>query len=888
VRAALEGVPRPTGKVRFPGGRAQGADSAAEPKPRFPGMPLNNLPFRNPHFTGREEQLQAISDAFQSDGLASKIQRITGLGGIGKTQLAIHYAYTHAEDYEDVIWFVNAETPASIIAGYRDFLAKNGLLDQNADADEIVDKTKEWLSSHQSWLFIYDNADKKDDLRPYLPYLPNRPSDTNDIKGHILITARNAHQRIGESIGFSVFTDGDASLFLSKRLQSKKSQRISALAKRLGYLPLALEQAAAYMMNASISVDEYAELLDECSLGVFQDEEMSKPDFYNALITTTWEISFQKIKSEGARQLFNLCAYMAPDNIPLDFVEAVSNQLPDKLPDALRIGLGDPLEKNRWMKELTEYSLVRREGGELFIHRLVQEVVREQLKDEPQWLDMCFELMLYVHSFDFSTAELRTQFLRRASHAEAAIGYAKAQYQEDFSRQQDIANLYAWLGRGYSEMAWYAQALSAYQEALKIREKVLGKEHPNTATVYNNIALVYRDQGDYGKALEWHEKALAIHEKALGKEHPDTADSYNYIAVVYGEQGDYAKALEWHEKALAIREKALGKEHLDTASSYHNIAGIYNYQGEYEKALEQYEKALAIAEKILHAEHPDIATTYNNIALVYKNQGDYGKALEQYKKSMAIAEKILGKEHPNIAVVYNNIAGVYNYQGEYEKALEWHEKALTIHEKALGAKHPHTATGYSNIALVYRNQGNYDKALEGYGKALAIVEEVLGKEHPQTAITYSNIANVYNYQGDYAKALKFYEKALTIEEKALGEEHPDIATAYNNIAMVYYHQEEYKKALEWHEKALPICEKALGKDHPNTASSYNNTAMACYHQEEYEKALELFFKSYRVRFHKLGEKHPSTITAKENMEITYRECGLAESFEAWLQGKIDR
>jgi tetratricopeptide (TPR) repeat protein len=386
---------------------------------------------------------------------------------------------------------------------------------------------------------------------------------------------RNVLQPVKERISLSVFTPEDASLFLFNRLNEEKSPEMDKLAERLGYLPLALEQAAAYMINASKSVDEYAELLDECSLGVFQDAGMSKPDFYNALITTTWEISFQKIENEGARQLFNLCAYMAPDNIPLDLFAAYS----DQLPDTLRTGLRSPLEKDRWMKELTEYSLVRRVGDELFIHRLVQEVVREQLKDEPHWLDMCFELMLYVHSFDFSTAELRTQFLRLAPHAEAAIGHAKARYQEDSSRQQDIANLYVWLGRGYYEMAWYTQALSAYHEVLKIREKVLGKEHPDTAGSYNNIAVVYDHQGDYAKALEWHKKALGIKEKALGKEHPSTATGYNNIAWVYYHQGDYQKALDWFLKSYRAFLCKLGEKHPDTINTRKNMELTYRNSG---------------------------------------------------------------------------------------------------------------------------------------------------------------------------------------------------------------------------------------------------------------------------------------------------------------------
>ena len=228
----------------------------------------------------------------------------------------------------------------------------------------------------------------------------------------------------------------------------------------------------------------------------------------------------------------------------------------------------------------------------------------------------------------------------------------------------------------YNNCAEYSNALRLFERVKAIREKVLGKEHPDTARTYNNIATVYNVQGDYAKALEWYEKALAICEKMLGKEHPNNATTYNNIANVYSVQGDYTKALEWYEKALAIREKVLGKEHPNTAATYHNIAVVYNVQGDYAKALEWNEKALAICEKVLGKEHPNSAQTYNNIAHVYFRQGDYTKALEWYEKALSIREKVLGKEHPNTVATYNNIAAVYDAQGDYAKAkaLEWRLK----------------------------------------------------------------------------------------------------------------------------------------------------------------------------------------------------------------------
>jgi len=403
------------------------------------------------------------------------------------------------------------------------------------------------------------------------------------------------------------------------------------------------------------------------------------------------------------------------------------------------------------------------------------------------------------------------------------------------------------------------------------------------AELFHRMAQVYYQQGDYAQDLEWNEKARIIKENVLGKEHPDTAVMYDNMGKVYRNQGDYDKALVWYEKALAIKDKVLGREHPDTAVTYDNMAGIYDAQGDYKNALEWYGKALVIKEKVLGKEHPSTAMTYNNIAVVYDAQGEYDQALEWHEKALTIVEKILGKEHPYTAVTYDNMAGVYRALGEYEKALEWYEKALMIREKVLGKEHPDTAVTYNNMAGVYKVQGENDKALEWYEKALMIREKVLPPEHPDTATTYNNIGEVHGNLGDYAKSQEWLQKALAIVEKILGKEHPNTAVSYNNMALVYCNQGDYDKALEWYEKALMIREKVLGKEHPDTAVTYNNIAGVYYAQGDFTRALEWIVKTLRIDLKVLGRNHPHFLRRRDNAEITYAKSGRAEPFDVWLE-----
>ena len=395
-------------------------------------------------------------------------------------------------------------------------------------------------------------------------------------------------------------------------------------------------------------------------------------------------------------------------------------------------------------------------------------------------------------------------------------------------------------------MGNYSKALEFYTKALNIYEKVLGKDHPYTATSYNHVGLVYSDMGDYPKALEFYTKALDIREKVLGKDHPDTASSYNGIGTVYNAMGDYPKALEFYTKALNIDEKVLGKDHPDTANSYNNIGYVYGNMGDYAKALEFHTKALSIKEKVLGKDHPGTANSYNNIGSVYSNMGDYAKALEFHTKALSIKEKVLGKDHPGTATSYNDIGSVYSDMGNYSKALEFYTKALNIYEKVLGKDHPYTATSYNHVGLVYSDMGDYPKALEFYTKALDIREKVLGKDHPDTASSYNNIGSVYSGMGDYAKALEFHTKALDIDEKVLGKDHISSINIYNNIGNDYYYIGNYPKALEFHVKALNIHEKVLDKDHPHAATIYNNIGYVYNKMGDYLKAYSYSKKAYYV------------------------------------------
>ena len=269
----------------------------------------------------------------------------------------------------------------------------------------------------------------------------------------------------------------------------------------------------------------------------------------------------------------------------------------------------------------------------------------------------------------------------------------------------------------------YQEAILIARQVLEIRERINGPEHPDTATGFNNLAVLYKAMGDYAKAEPLYQRALAIYERALDPEHPLTAAGLNNLGLLYQLMGDYAKAEPLSRRALAITEKARGPEHPDTAANLGNLAGLYGAIGDYPKAEALYRRAVAINEKAGGPEHPETARSLNDLAVLYQAMGDYPKAEAFYRRGLAIREKALDPNHPDTAISLNNLAGLYRAMGDYAKAEALIRRAVAINEKARGPDHPETAISLNNLAVLFRAMGDYAKAEPLLLRALAIQEK---------------------------------------------------------------------------------------------------------------------------------------------------------------------
>jgi CHAT domain-containing protein/tetratricopeptide (TPR) repeat protein len=419
----------------------------------------------------------------------------------------------------------------------------------------------------------------------------------------------------------------------------------------------------------------------------------------------------------------------------------------------------------------------------------------------------------------------------------------------------------------------YAAALPLAEEALAVRERVLGREDCDTASSLDHVARLLRGMGDCATARPLMERALVIREKALGPEHRDTVVSLNNLANLLRDMGEYDTARPLFERALVNSQKAFGSESPETAASFHDLAVLLRDMGAYTAARPLFERALAIREKAFGPEHPRTAATLNSLAALFQNMGDYAAARPLFERSLAIREKALGPEDPRTAAGLNNLALLLDEMGDYATARPLFERALTISEGAFGPAHPQTATCLNNLARLLTGMGDYAAARALFERSLAIREKALGPEHPHTAATLNNLALLLQEMGDFAAARLLLERALAIRDKALGPEHPETAQSLDNLAGVLDDMGDKSAARPLLERSLAIREKALGPEHPDTAQGLENLALLLHAMGDDATARPLFERAVTVWEKALGAEHPDTALGLNNLAVVFQAMG---------------
>lgn len=739
----------------------------------------SRMPFSiNPYFVGREMELKRVAAALKEASTVA-IAAATGVGGIGKTQLAVEFVHRYGQFFVGGVHWMSFSDEDSVPSEIVSCGITMPELRTSLDTYDIEEQVKLVLSAWQSpipRLLIFDNCEDPRLLEQWRP-------KTGGCR--VLVTSRRQEWDALFNLKSIVLEtlNRTQSIDLLRKFLPKFDHSdpfLDQIAAELGDLPLALHLAGNHLKRYRYEITPEHYLTQIRSPSLLQHHSLQQGDLsptsHEQHVARTFAFSYERLSpidsiDSLAISLLERASWFAPSQIIPRSLLFNTVKLES---EESRLHAADSLNR------LSELGLVKIElDGAIVLHRLITQ----------------FTQQVDIRASDIARYEVAVALkndanglIRSRLIKPLMLWQMHLQNIVDVYAKQDTelaAELCSSLGL-YLQMSGRLSSAKLYLErSMKILEIVLGNRHSDTAACYTNLGLLLLEIGDLALARSFLEQAVAVHETVHDRNHPELAFSYNGLGMVLHALGDFSNALKYLKKALVIRESTLDEMHRDILDSYSNVGLLLKLTGDLAGAKPYLERSAKITEEIYGPDHLDTAVSYNNLGLLCKDMEDLEGAETYLEQAKTIYESLYDTHHPQIATVYNNLGVVHLTARNYPDAKSYLERCIAIREEILGKNHVDIATTYDSLGTLLCDTGSNIEGQMYLDRALKIRENAFGSNHPSTALSYNNLGIYFYRMGDHHKAKAYLERALQIFEIYLGPSHPSTLIVRGTLMAIH-------------------------------------------------------------------------------------------------------
>jgi len=806
-----------------------------------------NVPTRNPVFTGRRALLEQLESRLRTQNVAAVLpQALHGEGGVGKSQIAIEYAYRHRSDY-DVIWWVPSEHPAQILASLIELGNRLGL-DVGNEVISAVPKVRAALRAgtpYGNWLLVFDNAETPETVRDYFP---------DAGTGKVLITSRNQEwSHLAESLEVDVFSRVESVRLLQRRNQHLPDADADRLAEALGDLPLAIEHGSAWLHATDMAVGDYLRLLEE------KQEQLTTLDLtpgYEMPVAAAANVALDRLGAENpaALQLLQVCSFFAPEPIDRDLFARVRGAMgAPELDEALK----NPSRLNQAVRDIQRYVLARvdHRGNSLQLHRLVQKVLQDSIPPEKRSVmeHSAHILLTGVNTGDpgDSTQWLRYQAL--ASHLTASNAWA---CEDDWARAV-VINLLAF----YYYWGDYGSGRDLAQRVVDDWRARLGADHAQTLKAAKWLGYYWWLFGEFDNAAAIQRETLRLSQNTVGPEDEETIDAMSMVASTLRVSGQFTAARNLNLEAFQTARRALGENEPATLEAAHNLGISLRLTGEFRVArqldADTYRRRIAV----LGHDHPETLRTLNNLTIDERECGEYIRSRRMVEENYNRYARLFGVGHQETIRIARNLAVARRRAGDHLNAYKLAEDTMNRFRERFGPNQPDTIAAALNFAVDLREADDLQRAYELAAQTAEDYRRTLGADHPYTLYARTNLGIVLRLLGRATDAEGHNRAAWDNLTRLLGNRHMLTLTCGINLASDLASLGRHQEAHDLDAAMLVQCRELIGQEHPSTLACALNLSFDLDALNRPSEAGTLFDETRAKYARILGPEHPAVVAA---------------------------